>query len=451
MRWGTQKRHSPGVRMLVVALGLPVLLALLSRRGKTGPSHQCEAHSGRAHGVVAAPDAAPTRARARGRAGKIGPLLLVFLFLVGASLGAGYSALAEDGVTADPAVSGATSSEATTTAETTTAEGTTEAVPSYPPEPPASDGAGTVTDPSAPAPPPPPPPPPAPPVAEPGEATFVPPKADEPSPGAHHDLIVTPSRHVNRAAETNEGGAATIWLHRALPDPTPPAKRLAPGFAHELRTASAAASVRWWLVLAVLRAHGHDGRVPAHAAQLDRLAERLASDARSVLGDGLFAEQVRALARYNRAVGLRSLVVGLEASKQRLERRILRDPRVDIYAGGRIDVASGGVDVRVLVLIRYLRVTFRQVTVSSLHSGHPFYARRGVVSAHMYGLAVDIAALHWTSITGHQQAGSITERAVEAIMRLPAEVQPQQVISLLGLGGASFPLGDHDDHIHIGY
>jgi hypothetical protein len=25
------------------------------------------------------------------------------------------------------------------------------------------------------------------------------------------------------------------------------------------------------------------------------------------------------------------------------------------------------------------------------------------------------------------------------------------VISLLGLGGPSFPLGDHDDHIHVGY
>jgi hypothetical protein len=45
----------------------------------------------------------------------------------------------------------------------------------------------------------------------------------------------------------------------------------------------------------------------------------------------------------------------------------------------------------------------------------------------------------------------VDEKAVRNILRLPAEVQPQQVISLLGLGGPSFPLGDHGDHIHVGY
>jgi hypothetical protein len=447
MRWGTHSRRSPGLRMLVVALGLPLLLALLGRRGKTSLSSESEPRAGSPNPLpLKRDDATPTPARARAQAGKIGPLLLVFLFLVGASLGAGYSAFAEDGVTPDPAVSGATSStDVTTTEAATTTEGTTEAVPSDTPAPPASDGTATVTDPA------PSPSPPAPPAEETGGGTSSPPSGGEPDPVPSQVRVIKPRRHVNRAAETNEGGAATIWLHRALPDPTPPAKRLAPAFARELRTVSAAAGVRWSLVLAVLRARGHDGRVPAQAARLEQLAARLAADSRSVLGDRLFAEQVRALARYNRAVGLRALVTGLEAAKPRLERRLLRDRRVEIYAGGRADVASGRVDVRVLVLIRYLRVTFRQVTVSSLHSGHPYFASPGVVSAHMYGLAVDISALDWTPITGHQQPGSITERAVEAIMRLPAEVQPQQVISLLGLGGASFPLDDHDDHIHIGY
>jgi hypothetical protein len=40
---------------------------------------------------------------------------------------------------------------------------------------------------------------------------------------------------------------------------------------------------------------------------------------------------------------------------------------------------------------------------------------------------------------------------VESILLLPSELQPQQVISLLGLGGPSFPLSDHADHIHVGY
>jgi hypothetical protein len=30
-------------------------------------------------------------------------------------------------------------------------------------------------------------------------------------------------------------------------------------------------------------------------------------------------------------------------------------------------------------------------------------------------------------------------------------VEPKQIISLLGLGGPSFPLADHYDHIHVGY
>jgi hypothetical protein len=28
---------------------------------------------------------------------------------------------------------------------------------------------------------------------------------------------------------------------------------------------------------------------------------------------------------------------------------------------------------------------------------------------------------------------------------------PRQVISLLGMGGPSFPMGDHHDHIHVGF
>ena len=55
------------------------------------------------------------------------------------------------------------------------------------------------------------------------------------------------------------------------------------------------------------------------------------------------------------------------------------------------------------------------------------------------------------AIFGHQQPGGITEQAVRNILLLPAEISPRQVISLLGLGGASFPLADHDDHIHVGF
>jgi hypothetical protein len=256
------------------------------------------------------------------------------------------------------------------------------------------------------------------------------------------------------------GGAAVIWLNRALPDPTPPARRLAPSFARRLVSTSRKARADWALVLGVLRAEGARGRVPAKQAAVRRLARRLRAlgatrdewnAVRRLTGSTTRADAAVALARYNRAVGIDALVRGLQAEKANLVRKLLRDGRVDVYAGGRSDLMFGRVDVRVVALMRYLAESFGQVTVTSLFSGHRLYARPGVVSAHIYGHAVDIARLSGLSISGHQEPGGLTEQAVRSILLLPAELQPRQVISLLGLGGASFPLANHHDHIHIGY
>jgi len=154
---------------------------------------------------------------------------------------------------------------------------------------------------------------------------------------------------------------------------------------------------------------------------------------------------------YYRAVGLQALVNGLVAAKKELGQKVLDDPRVSVYAGGRGDIESGRVNVRVLAVIEYLADSFGQVTVSCLISGHKLYARPGVISAHIYGLAADISELGGTPITGHQQPGGITERAVRDVLLLPPGLMPKQVISLIGLGGPSFPLANHYDHIHIGY
>ena len=140
-----------------------------------------------------------------------------------------------------------------------------------------------------------------------------------------------------------------------------------------------------------------------------------------------------------------------EAAKPRLIQELLTDSRVNVYGGGRDDIANNRIDVRVVVLIKYLAETYGQVTVSSLFSGHRKYSRPGVVSAHIYGHAVDISGLGGLPIQGHQEPGGITEKAVRAVLLLPTELQPRQVISLLGLGGPSFPMGDHGDHIHVGY
>jgi len=263
----------------------------------------------------------------------------------------------------------------------------------------------------------------------------------------------TPARPAE--IEHVDAGAATVWLNRALPDPTPPSARLTRSFARSLARTSNGRRADWAAVLGVLRAQGERGSVPASPAELDRLASSLRGDtwrgALALSGRTSFADRASALADYYRAVGLESLVTGLEQSKSRLVERLLADDRITIYDGGRTDLAAGRIDVRIVVLLSYLAERHGSVTVSSLFSGHRRFARAGVVSAHVYGHAVDIASVGGASIAGNQRPGGLTEAAVRSVLLLPAELQPQQVISLLGLGGPSFPLADHGDHIHVGY
>jgi hypothetical protein len=286
------------------------------------------------------------------------------------------------------------------------------------------------------------------------------------------------SRHSRRAASSDfvllpatkpapkpeiEGpaNAATVWLNSPLPDPTPPAARLSPAFAQHLRLAASANGVQWSLLLGALRAKGATGRTPADAGTLNKLADRLSTlqkgadgqwaTALAYGGSASFADRALALARYDRAVGLNALVRGLEAAKPDIAQRLLSDPAISMYPGGRSDIINNKVDVRVLALIAYLKESFGSVTVSCLISGHRLYARPGVISAHIFGRAVDISALGGTPIQGHQAPGGLTEQAVRDMLLLPGEVMPRQIISLLGLGGPSFPLADHFNHIHVGF
>ena len=264
-----------------------------------------------------------------------------------------------------------------------------------------------------------------------------------------------PAPEVEHANESGFG-EPTVWLNRALPDPTPASARLTRGFAHQLVSISKQHGADWAAVLGVLRAQGERGSAPASAKELNTIATRLGNQkawrgALALSGRTGFADSAEALADLYRAVGIETLITGYEASKDRLVKRVLAADNVWIYGGGRDDIAAGRIDVRILVVISYLRQRHGEVTVSSLFSGHRKFARPGVVSAHIYGHAVDVAAVGEISIAGHQQPGGITEAAVRSLLLLPSELQPQQVISLLGLGGPSFPLRDHGDHIHVGF
>jgi hypothetical protein len=255
----------------------------------------------------------------------------------------------------------------------------------------------------------------------------------------------------------------------------PAARRLDAVFAARLARMTARAGIPWELTLAVLRVRGRDGEVPATTAQLRGLVRRLVllgarTDSRGAVGrlakakpsalelgprllkrEPTFVERVVAIAHYNKAVGHAGLVGGVEAVRGRLARRVLASRRLAIYPGGRADIANGLTDVRVLLLLSYLSSRYREVTVTSLTTGHSLFTASGNVSAHSYGRAVDIAALNGTPILGHQEQGGLTERALWKILLLPAELEPKELISLYALGGPSFALADHADHVHAGY
>src|SRR5438874_2582982 len=451
-------------------------------------------------GEEAAVAPASTRTRPRSRRRRVAvAVTFASLFVAGAAFSAaagdevrstleGTAAsgtAASDGATADATTPDATTTDATTTDGTTT-DGTapTATDPGAVP-PPAADVTGDSGDPAAPG------------AAVPPAAAPVGTPAASAAATAAVEQAATSSASASRLGKpaastrpsqrkfvrTTQGRAhhfperartarapapelegavsAVVWLNRALPDPTPPALRLNQRFAKRLRSVARADHVSWALMLGVLRAEGHNGAVPAGFAGLRAVAARLPQVSMqksspwaamfSFSRDTSFADRAVALSHYYRAVGLRALVNGLVAEKARLGEKLLNDPRVSIYAGGRGDIESGRVNVRVLAAIEYLADSFGQVTVSCLISGHRLYARPGVISAHIYGLAADISEVGGTPIFGHQQPGGITERAVRDMLLLPPELMPKQVISLLGLGGPSFPLANHYDHIHIGY
>jgi hypothetical protein len=137
--------------------------------------------------------------------------------------------------------------------------------------------------------------------------------------------------------------------------------------------------------------------------------------------------------------------------KPQLERRVLADDRVEIYACGRDNIRAGEIDRRILATLEYLAESGLRPTVSSLKCGHGYYTSSGNVSEHSSGNAVDISKVNGIPILGHQEPGGITEQTVRRLMQLQGTMAPHQIISLLEIGGATLAMADHNDHIHVGF
>jgi hypothetical protein len=137
--------------------------------------------------------------------------------------------------------------------------------------------------------------------------------------------------------------------------------------------------------------------------------------------------------------------------KPLLEKRVLSDERIEVYECGRDDIRSGQIDRRVLATLAYLAESGLRPGVTSLKCGHGFYTSSGNVSHHSSGNAVDIATVNGIPILGHQEPGGITEQAVRRLMQLQGTMSPAQIISLFEIGGTTIAMGDHADHIHVGF
>ena len=140
-------------------------------------------------------------------------------------------------------------------------------------------------------------------------------------------------------------------------------------------------------------------------------------------------------------------------SKSMLIRRVLDNPRIELYSCGAADVRAGVVDRRVLAALEFLAAGGLRPTVTSLRCGHAFHTAGGNVSAHASGAAVDIAKINGIPVLGNQGAGSIVDLTVRRLLTLQGAARPDQIISLMTYERAdnTLAMADHADHIHVGF
>ncbi len=139
--------------------------------------------------------------------------------------------------------------------------------------------------------------------------------------------------------------------------------------------------------------------------------------------------------------------------KEQLQRRVLANPRIEVYECGRRDIRAGRIDRRVLATLEFLAASGLKPTVTSLQCGHSFLTASGNVSHHSSGNAVDIAMVNGVPILGNQGPGSITDITNRRLLTLQGTMRPAQIISLMEYEGATntVAMGDHADHIHVGF
>jgi hypothetical protein len=138
--------------------------------------------------------------------------------------------------------------------------------------------------------------------------------------------------------------------------------------------------------------------------------------------------------------------------KAMLARRVLADERIEVSECDRVEIRAGQIDRRLLAALAYLSSQGYRLTITSMLCGrHGSITTSGNISNHSFGGAADIALIDGVPVLGNQGPGSITEDLLRAVLRLQGTMAPDELISLQELGGPSFAMSDHADHVHIGY
>ena len=137
--------------------------------------------------------------------------------------------------------------------------------------------------------------------------------------------------------------------------------------------------------------------------------------------------------------------------KTQLERRVLADPRLSIYECGRNDIRTGQIDERILAAMEYLADNGFRLTITSLKCGHSFLTTSGNVSEHSTGDAMDIAAGQRHPDHGQPGPGLDHRGGDQDPAAAPGHDGAAPDHLAHDLGGPTFAMADHADHIHVGY
>jgi hypothetical protein len=193
-------------------------------------------------------------------------------------------------------------------------------------------------------------------------------------------------------------------------------------------------------------------------------ADAIAGAARLLQANGAPSDYRRAIFAYNHADWYVREVLALadsyrvaSAAEPMLDpalslRAVLENPRIQLTAIQRTDLASGAIDPRVVALLALIGQA-HTIVVTSIRSDHPYLTVSGTVSNHSYGRAVDIGAVDGDGCTG-SRAGACGRLAAE-LAAISGPLHSTELIYCFDPDGPSDPDGfgrsDHCDHIHVGY